>query len=206
LKPLRALALCVTTSAVLVLPAAASAQTSGSAESGGAAYQEPTPVPTPPPAPRNVTVPGAVAQLLPDGTAAAPADAPPQVQQAIWSVNLIQDKPYVYGGGHGEFEDDGYDCSGSVSYALHGAGLLEQALDSGSFMKWGEKGPGTWITVYTNPGHAFAVIAGLRLDTSAASMTRSNTRRFKKALERGPRWRPAMRSPRGFRARHPLGF
>ena len=206
MKSLRAFALCITTSVVLVLPTAASAQAPGSDKSGGAAYQEPTPVPTPPPAPENITVPGAVAQLLPDGTAAAPADAPPQVQQAIWAANLIQDMPYVYGGGHGDFDDDGYDCSGTVSYALHGAGLLDQALDSGSFMKWGEKGPGTWITVYTNPGHAYAVIAGLRLDTSAASVTRSNTRKFKKALERGPRWRPTMRSARGFKARHPLGF
>ncbi len=206
MKPLRAFALCVTTSLVLVLPSAASAQAPGSDKSGGAAYQEPTPTPTPPPAPQNITVPCAVAQLLPDGSAAAPADAPPQVQQAIWSANLIQDKPYVYGGGHGDFEDDGYDCSGTVSYALHGAGLLETALDSGSFMKWGEKGPGQWITVYTNPGHAYAVIAGLRLDTSAASVTRSNTRKFKKALERGPRWRPTARSSRGFKARHPLGF
>jgi len=206
LKSLRAFALCITTSVVLVLPTAASAQAPGSDKSGGAAYQEPTPVPTPPPAPENITVPGAVAQLLPDGTAAAPADAPPQVQQAIWAANLIQDMPYVYGGGHGDFDDDGYDCSGTVSYALHGAGLLDQALDSGSFMKWGEKGPGTWITVYTNPGHAYAVIAGLRLDTSAASVMRSNTRKFKKALERGPRWRPTMRSARGFKARHPLGF
>jgi hypothetical protein len=206
LKSLRAFALCITTSVVLVLPATAAAQTPASDKSGGAAYQEPTPTPTPPPAPQNLTVPGSVAQLLPDGTAAAPADAPVQVQQAIWAANLIQDKPYVYGGGHGEFEDDGYDCSGTVSYALHGAGLLDQALDSGSFMKWGEKGPGTWITVYTNPGHAYAVIAGLRLDTSAASVTRSNTRKFKKALERGPRWRPTARSPKGFKARHPLGF
>ena len=206
MKSLRAFALCITTSVVLVLPTAASAQAPGSDKSGGAAYQEPTPVPTPPPAPENITVPGAVAQLLPDGTAAAPADAPPQVQQAIWAANLIQDMPYVYGGGHGDFDDDGYDCSGTVSYALHGAGLLDQALDSGSFMKWGEKGPGTWITVYTNPGHAYAVIAGLRLDTSAASVMRSNTRKFKKALERGPRWRPTMRSARGFKARHPLGF
>jgi len=206
LKSLRAFALCITTSVVLVLPATAAAQTPASDKSGGAAYQEPTPTPTPPPAPQNLTVPGSVAQLLPDGTAAAPADAPPQVQQAIWAANLIQDMPYVYGGGHGDFDDDGYDCSGTVSYALHGAGLLDQALDSGSFMKWGEKGPGTWITVYTNPGHAYAVIAGLRLDTSAASVTRSNTRKFKKALERGPRWRPTMRSARGFKARHPLGF
>ena len=206
MKSLRAFALCITTSVVLILPTAASAHAPGSDKSGGAAYQEPTPVPTPPPEPENITVPGAVAQLLPDGTAAAPADAPPQVQQAIWAANQIQDMPYVYGGGHGDFDDDGYDCSGTVSYALHGAGLLDQALDSGSFMKWGEKGPGTWITVYTNPGHAYAVIAGLRLDTSAASVTRSNTRKFKKALERGPRWRPTMRSARGFKARHPLGF
>ena len=206
MKSLRALALCITTSVVLVLPATAAAQTPASDKSGGAAYQEPTPTPTPPPAPQNITVPGSVAQLLPDGTAAAPADAPPQVQQAIWAANTIQDKPYVYGGGHGDFEDDGYDCSGTVSYALHGAGLLDQALDSGSFMKWGEKGPGQWITVYTNPGHAYAVIAGLRLDTSAASVTRSNTRKFKKALERGPRWRPTQRSPKGFKMRHPLGF
>jgi hypothetical protein len=147
-----------------------------------------------------------VAQLLPDGSAAAPADAPPQVQQAIFAANKIQAMPYVYGGGHGDFEDDGYDCSGTVSYALHGGGLLDSPLDSGSFMKWGEKGEGAWITVYTNPGHAYAVIAGLRLDTSAASVTRSNTRKFKKALERGPRWRPTERSSRGFKKRHPLGF
>jgi hypothetical protein len=206
LKSLRAFALCITTSVVLVLPTAASAQAPGSDKSGGAAYQEPTPVPTPPPAPQNITVPGAVAQLLPDGTAAAPADAPPQVQQAIFAANKIQAMPYVYGGGHGDFEDDGYDCSGTVSYALHGGGLLDTPLDSGSFMSWGERGKGLWITVYTNPGHAYAVIAGLRLDTSAASVTKTNTRKFKKALERGPRWRPTERSSRGFKARHPLGF
>jgi cell wall-associated NlpC family hydrolase len=176
LKSLRAFALCVTTSLVLVLPTAASAQAPGSDKSGGAAYQEPTPTPTPPPAPQDITVPGAVAQLLPDGTAAAPADAPPQVQQAIFAANKIQAMPYVYGGGHGDFEDDGYDCSGTVSYALHGAGLLDSPLDSGSFMRWGEAGPGTWITVFTNPGHAYAVIAGLRLDTSAAAVTRTNSR------------------------------
>jgi hypothetical protein len=206
LKSLRAFALCVTTSLVLVLPTAASAQAPGSDKSGGAAYQEPTPTPTPPPAPQDITVPGAVAQLLPDGTAAAPADAPPQVQQAIFAANKIQAMPYVYGGGHGDFEDDGYDCSGTVSYALHGAGLLDSPLDSGSFMRWGEAGPGTWITVFTNPGHAYAVIAGLRLDTSAAAVTRTNTRKFKKALERGPRWRPTERSSRGFKRRHPLGL
>jgi hypothetical protein len=185
------------------LPAVAAAQAPAPDGSGGAVF---APTPTPTPAPTDIVVPGSVAQLLPDGTAAAPADAPAEVQQAIFAANKIQSKPYIYGGGHRKFEDNGYDCSGTVSYALHGAGLLEQALDSGSFMKWGERGAGQWITVYTNPGHAYAVIAGLRLDTSAASVTRSNTRKFKKALERGPRWRPTQRSSRGFRARHPLGF
>jgi hypothetical protein len=202
LKSLRAYALAVTTCAVLVLPATAAAQDG----SGGAAYPTPTPVPAAAPAPQDLTVPGAEAQLLPDGSAAAPADAPPQVQEAIWAANRIQDKPYIYGGGHGDFDDDGYDCSGTVSYALHAAGLLEDPLDSGSFMKWGERGEGEWITVYTNRGHAYAVIAGLRLDTSAASVTRSTTRKFKKAAQRGPRWRPTARSSRGFKVRHPLGF
>jgi hypothetical protein len=206
LKPLRAFALCVTTSLVLVLPSAASAQAPGSDKSGGAAYQEPTPTPTPPPAPQNITVPGAVAQLLPDGSAAAPADAPPQVQQAVWAANRIQDKPYVYGGGHAEIEDNGYDCSGTVSYALHHAGLLETPLDSGSFMSWGESGKGQWITIYTNPGHAYAVIAGLRLDTSMATISRAHKRQFKKASEKGPRWRPTERSSRGYKKRHPVGF
>jgi hypothetical protein len=184
--------------AVLALPASAAAASRPLQDTGGAQFGG-APLP-------QLTVPGDVAVLGPDGLAAAPLNAPPAVQAAIWAANTIQTKPYVYGGGHGDFEDDGYDCSGTVSYALHGAGLLETALDSGSFMKWGEKGPGQWITVYTNPGHAYAVIAGLRLDTSAASVTRSNTRKFKKALERGPRWRPTARSPRGFKARHPLGF
>jgi hypothetical protein len=151
-------------------------------------------------------VPGALAQLMPDGTAAAPADAPPQVQQAIWAANRIQDKPYVYGGGHRKFEDRGYDCSGTVSYALNGGGLLDAPLDSSSFMRWGERGAGQWITVYTNPGHAYVVIAGLRLDTSAAAARTTNLRRFKKANESGPRWRPTARSSRGYQKRHPVGF
>src|SRR4051794_15971875 len=171
--------------------------------SGGATY---TPPPPPPPAPSDIVVAGAVAQLLPDGTAAAPADAPPPVQQAVFAANRIQGKPYIYGGGHGKVEDKGYDCSGTVSYALSGAGLLAVPLDSSSFMSWGEKGAGQWITIYTTPGHAYAVIAGLRLDTSAAAVTSTTTRQFKKALERGPRWRPTPRSSRGFTKRHPVGF
>ena len=178
-------------------------------------YQAPTPVPTPPPAPpdpANIVVPGAQAQLLPDGTAAAPADAPPQIQQAIFAANKIQAKPYKYGGGHAKVEDKGYDCSGTVSYALLAAAELglEGPLDSGSFMKWGEAGEGQWFTIYTNPGHAYAVIAGLRLDTSIGSSPRGGDRKLaaqhKKAMERGPRWRPWERSSRGFKKRHPVGF
>jgi hypothetical protein len=142
-------------------------------------------------------VPGPAATLLPNGLAAAPADAPPEVAAAINAANRIIGKPYKYGGGHAKVEDTGYDCSGTVSYALIGAKLLKTPLDSGSFLRWGEAGPGQWITVYTNPGHAFAVIAGLRLDTSAAGDPSG---------AKGPRWRPVLRSTRGFKARHPLGF
>jgi hypothetical protein len=182
------------------------------------------PAPTPPPAtggavygadpavPAKIIVPGAVAQILPDGTAAAPADAPAQVQAAVWAGNDLLDKPYRYGGGHGDFVDKGYDCSGTVSYALHAAALLDSPLDSGSFMRWGLRGKGEWITVFTNPGHAYAVIAGLRLDTSSYGVSAAVARRAigraaaKKSAERGPRWRPTMRPHRGFRARHPEGF
>jgi hypothetical protein len=179
---------------VLFLPAAAQAQSTGGAE-----YV--------PPPPENMVAAGSVAQLLPDGSAAAPADAPIQVQQAIWAANRLQDKPYKYGGGHAKIEDTGYDCSGTVSYALIHAGLLKSPLPSGPFMRWGENGRGAWITVYSHPGHAYAVIAGLRLDTSAyASRTASIRNVARSAFERGPRWRPTSRPSRGFRARHPLGL
>jgi hypothetical protein len=152
-------------------------------------------------------VPGTKAVLLPDGTAAAPAAAPPQVQQAIWAANAIQSKPYRYGGGHGSFKDSGYDCSGTVSVALNAAGLLKSPLDSSSFLRWGAAGRGAWITVYTNPGHAYVVIAGLRLDTSAAYASRArSSRKYAKAMEKGPRWRPSRRPSSGFTARHAAGF
>ena len=196
MKRLRALALTLLLSAAA--PAAASAN---KPSTGGAAY-----APEPAQAAR-IVVPGATARLLPDGTAAAPADAPAEVQNAIFAANRLQKKPYLYGGGHGRWEDRGYDCSGTVSYALRGAGLLDAPLDSGSFMRWGERGRGQWITIYTNPGHAYAVIAGLRLDTSAYGIATRATRRVaKSAWERGPRWRPTARSSRGFRVRHPAGF
>jgi hypothetical protein len=201
LSLLRAFALTLITACLI--PAAAHAQAS---PTGGAAFPTPTPVPTATPAPQNITVPGTVAQILPDGSAAAPALAPPQVQQAIWSANVIQNQDYVYGGGHRDFDSVGYDCSGTVSYALHGGGLLDTPLDSSDFMSWGEPGAGQWITIYTNPGHAYMVIAGLRLDTSAAGVTRATAAKDKKALQSGPRWRPTKRSSRGFTKRHPLGF
>ena len=118
-------------------------------------------------APADVS-PGSTATLNSDGTATAPANAPEAVKGAIAAANAITNAPYMYGGGHGSFESAGYDCSGSVSYALHGGGLLSAPLDSTGFMTWGDSGPGQWITVYSNPGHAYAVIAGLRFDTSGA--------------------------------------
>jgi hypothetical protein len=140
--------------------------------------------------------PGVEAKLLDGGLAAAPAAAPDSVKQAIWAANKIIGRPYRYGGGHARgFVDRGYDCSGAVSVALHGADLLDSPLDSTSFMSWGGAGTGDWITVYTNPGHAYTVIAGLRLDTSAAGDPRGG---------KGPRWRPNLRSSRGFKARHPV--
>src|SRR4051794_29497145 len=112
-----------------------------------------------------MTVPGAKAKLLPDGSAAAPAGAPVEVQQAIWAANKIQDKPYKWGGGHAKIEDTGYDCSGTVSYALLHAGLLKSPLPSGPFMHWGARGRGQWITIFANGGRADAGIAGPRLGT-----------------------------------------
>jgi peptidoglycan hydrolase-like protein with peptidoglycan-binding domain len=140
------------------------------------------------------SAPAEQAVLAPDGrTAIAPASAPPQVKAAIAAANRITRKPYRYGGGHARLEDSGYDCSGAVSYALAGAGLLRTPLDSTGFMRFGEAGPGRWITIYAHRGHAYAVIAGLRFDTSGAG-------------EKGPRWRPAPRSGRGFTVRHPAGL
>ena len=109
---------------------------------------------------------GSTATLNSDGSATAPANAPQQVKDAIAAANAIRDTPYVWGGGHGSFESSGYDCSGAVSYALHGGGFLDSPLDSTAFMSWGEPGVGNWITVYANSGHAYAMIAGLRWDTS----------------------------------------
>jgi hypothetical protein len=192
----------------VIVPSGAFAQSS---PTGGVAYEDepPPPAMSEPGLWSGPEVPGSKAKLLADGTAAAPADAPDQVKQAIWAANSLQDLPYSYGGGHNlKFNvANGADCSGSVSFALHGGDLLDTPLDSGSFMKWGQRGKGAWITVFTNPGHAYAVIAGLRLDTSVAGMSRTTkTRTAAKAFESGPRWRPMPRSGRGFVKRHPTSF
>jgi peptidoglycan hydrolase-like protein with peptidoglycan-binding domain len=131
--------------------------------------------------------------LNPDGTAIAPASAPPQVHAIIAAGNLIAKLPYRYGGGHGRWEDSGYDCSGSMSFAFHGAGMLEKALDSTAFMSWGDPGPGAWVTMYANPGHSFMVVAGLRFDTSGRST-------------QGSRWQKSMRPTAGYTVRHPPGL
>ena len=117
----------------------------------------------------------------------------PAVKQAIAAGNQLIGQPYVYGGGHASFISNGYDCSGTVSYALHGANLLTAPLDSSEFEQWGAAGAGDWITVYTNPQHAYVDIAGIRLDTSRAGDPGGQS---------GPRWRPLLASNRGFAARH----
>jgi peptidoglycan hydrolase-like protein with peptidoglycan-binding domain len=138
------------------------------------------------------------AVIAPDGrTAIAPEDAPQPVKDAIAAANRITDKPYKYGGGHGKWEDSGYDCSGAVSYALHGGDLLDQPLDSSGLARWGQAGRGEWITVYANSGHAYVVIAGLRFDTSAYNDSGG---------EKGPRWRETQRPSSGYTARHPEGL
>jgi hypothetical protein len=127
------------------------------------------------------------------GVAYPPPGAPRAVARAIRAGNRLQDKPYLYGGGHRSFRSLAYDCSGAVSYALHAGRLLPAPLDSGSLMSWGLPGAGAWISVYANPGHTYVVIAGLRLDTSGTG-------------GRGPRWQLDQRDPAGFVARHPAGL
>jgi hypothetical protein len=141
------------------------------------------------------TVPGKRA-VLRNGVAYAPSNAPDSVKSAIWAANKIRHKPYVWGGGHGSFNDSGYDCSGTVSYALHQGGLLGAPIASSDFLRYGDRGRGKWITVYARHGHTFAVIAGLRLDTTD----------FSYGGDIGPRWHNDGRDTRGFDARHPVGL
>lgn len=131
------------------------------------------------------------AVIGPDGRhALIPSGAPAKVQRVIRAANRIVDKPYRYGGGHGRWEDSGYDCSGTVSYALHGGGLLRASRASGDLASYGKAGKGRWITIFANSGHAYMIVAGLRLDTSGSG-------------EEGPRWRPEWRSGAAYVKRHP---
>ena len=157
------------------------AQAGAQESSGGSGYTAPPP---------NAS---GKATLQPDGTAVAPSSAPQRVKDVIAAANEIIDKPYRYGGGHGSFQDSGYDCSGTVSYAMHGGSFVSQPLDSTGFMSWAHAGSGTWITTYANSGHVYAVIAGLRLDTSGTGGT-------------GPSWHNDMRSASGYTVRHPAGL
>jgi hypothetical protein len=126
-------------------------------------------------------------------TATAPVGAPPEVAKAVAAANRISGKPYRWGGGHGRWEDAGYDCSGSVSYVLHHAGLLDVTRDSSGLMGFGRRGEGRWITVYAHGGHAYIVIAGLRFDTSGRG-------------GEGPRWRAERGSTAGYTVRHPASL
>jgi hypothetical protein len=175
---------------------------SGTTTTGGASAPSPSGAtgpsgPTGATGPIGPTTPGPVAKILASGLAQAPAGAPLAVKQAIAAGNQLIGQPYVYGGGHKSFISHGYDCSGAVSYALHGGGLLASPLDSGSLEQWGSAGRGAWITVFTNPTHVYVDIAGIRFDTSRAGDPGGKT---------GPRWRPLLASNVGFVARHPAGL
>ena len=137
---------------------------------------------------------GVESSLLLNRTALAPASAPDPIRQMISAANLIVGQPYVWGGGHASFQSKGYDCSGAVSYALAGGGVLRAPFTSGQFMSYGIPGPGRWLTIYASPTHVYAVIAGLRWDTVGD------------ARGSGPRWHPYDAYPSGFTARHLPGL
>jgi cell wall-associated NlpC family hydrolase len=133
------------------------------------------------------------ATALPNGIALPPLEAPEAVRQMIEAGNQIARTPYLWGGGHGKWVDSGYDCSGSVSFVLASAGFLSSPLASGPLMSWGEPGPGKWVTIYSNPGHVYMVVAGIRFDTSGRQVS-------------GSRWQNELRTNVGFVARHPPGL
>lgn len=159
------------------------------APAGQAGYTSATPPSSGP------TVPGDKAALdRRTGIASAPENAPDRIKRAIWATNYLRTKPYVWGGGHESFYVDGYDCSGTVSFLLHHAGLISSPVVSKEFTSYGSNGKGRWITIYAKDGHVFAVVAGLRLDTTGFGG------------EDGPRWRLSGRPAWGFVARHPDGL
>jgi cell wall-associated NlpC family hydrolase len=147
----------------------------------------------------NLRTPGASddilakAEVLKNGVALPPLEAPPEVRAIFEAGNTIARSPYKWGGGHGKWQDNGYDCSGSVSYALASAGLLDRPMASGPLMRYGKPGKGKWITIYSNPGHVWMVVAGVRFDTVARGQT-------------GSRWINSMTDTSGYVARHPPGF
>jgi cell wall-associated NlpC family hydrolase len=152
---------------------------------GGVAYVKPPP--------KAKVVPGAKGKVNSQGFAIPPASAPSSIKQVVAAGNRIAKTPYKWGGGHQSWDDTGYDCSGSVSYALHAAGLLASPLVSGDFAHWGESGTGRWITIFANSGHVYMVVAHMRFDTSARSRT-------------GSRWTAQHRSSDGFAVTHPSGL
>ena len=182
----------------LVVPVFALCCAAGaSAQTDGTTTTDPS---VPPGAPVGSEPPPAnTATIAPDGTAIPPANTPLAIRNAIRAANQIHRKTYIWGGGHRSWKARGYDCSGAVSYVLHAAGLLSTPLVSGQLAKiWGSPGPGTWITVYANKVHTYAVIAGLRYDTSPLGESVNQGR--------GPRWRYTLRTGTGFRVRHYPGF
>lgn len=176
-----AFGLAVATATLIALPSPALAAETGGI--GPASASTPT-----------GTTPGSKAKLV-KGKAVAPANAPPRVVRAIKAANAIEDKPYEYGGGHASWNDDGYDCSGTVSYALgkYGAKVLDAPMPSTGFIKWEKPGAGKWITTYANGGHMYVVIAGLRFDTSQTPGD-------------GPGWSKTKLDQPGYSVRHPAGF
>jgi cell wall-associated NlpC family hydrolase len=183
-------AICMFLTALAVVPVCATGKARAQPHGGISAV---SPEPVPPATEAPPTGPTGKATLL-RGRAIAPVDAPTAVEKVIAAANKIRTKPYVWGGGHGRWWDRGYDCSGAVSFALRGGEFLDSPLPSGPMEHWGSPGAGRWITVYANAGHAYAVIAGLRWDTSGNT---SGT---------GPRWHEDMVSGAGFVARHPPGY
>jgi hypothetical protein len=148
------------------------------------------------PAEVDICTPTAKAKLLAGGELIPPASAPARVKAVIAAANKIRTKPYIWGGGHARFASAGYDCSGSVSFALHGGKFLESPLPSGPLESWGEEGEGRWITVYANAGHAYMTVAGFRFDTAGDEGID----------ETGPRWHSELLTNEGFVARHPTGY